>query len=131
MELVLLCALVALVYFIVQSVKRRRAVTQLTEKAAAQQRQIEQLLEDARAASEPFSEQSSRLQSLEAQLTRYQALVDVEAEVERLSDEIKAEKDSLLKTARQRSEQAEARLSAALLEAERIVATANAKEGLE
>ena len=127
MELVLLCALVALVYFIVQSVKRRRAVTQLTEKAAAQQRQIEQLLEDARAASEQFSEQSSRLQSLEAQLTRYQALVDVEAEVERLSDEIKAEKDSLLKNVRQRSEQAEARLSAALLEAERIVATANAK----
>ncbi|MCK5531372.1 MAG: hypothetical protein KAI85_08965, partial [Halopseudomonas aestusnigri] len=77
MELVLLCALVALVYFIVQSVKRRRAVTQLTEKAAAQQRQIEQLLEDARAASEQFSEQSSRLQSLEAQLTRYQTLVDV------------------------------------------------------
>lgn len=85
------------------------------------------MLDEARVAAQRYIEQGNRLATLQAQLERYQALADVEAEVARLDEEIKAQKDSMLKTTRQRLEQAEARLSAALLEAERIVGSAHAK----
>lgn len=141
MELLLLGAVAALIYFVVQSAKHQKAratlllersylqdrIKQLGELTEAQRREIQALLDEARVAAQRYIDQGSRLATLQAQLERYQALADVEAEVARLDDEIKSQKDSMLKTTRQRLEQAEARLSAALLEAERIVGSAHAK----
>lgn len=65
-------------------------------------------------------DQGTRLEALHVQLECFPALADVEVEVARLSDEIKSQKDSMLKATRQRLEHAESRLSAALLEARHV-----------
>ncbi len=141
MELLFIGAVAALIYFVVQNAKHQKAraalllernqlqdrIKQLDELTTVQRREIKALLEEARVAGRRFVDQSNRLATLQSQLERYQALTDVEAEVARLDDEIKSQKDSMLKTTRQRLEQAEARLSAALLEAKRIVETAHVK----
>jgi len=141
MELLLLGAIAALIYFVIQSVKHQKVraalllersylqdrVRQLDELTEAQRREIEALLDEARVAAQCYVDQASRLTTLQAQMERYQALADVEAEVAQLDEEIKSRKDVMLKTTRQRLEQAEARLSAALLEAERIVGSAHVK----
>lgn len=141
MELLFIGAVAALIYFVVQNAKHQQAraalllernqlqdrIKQLDELTTVQRREIKALLEEARVAGRRFVDQSNRLATLQTQLERYQALADVEAEVARLDDEIKSQKDSMLKTTRQRLEQAEARLSAALLEAKRIVETAHVK----
>lgn len=141
MELLLIVAIAALIFFVVQSARHQKAraallvergyllerVKQLDELTAAQKREIQALLNEARVAAQRYVDQSNRLKALQAQLERYQALADVEAEVARLSDEIKRQKDSMLKTTRQRLEQAESRLSAALFEAKRIVDSAHTK----
>ncbi|VXC81419.1 Chromosome segregation ATPase [Pseudomonas sp. 8Z] len=141
MELLLLGAVAALIYFVIQSTKHQKAraalllersylqdnIKQLNELTEAQRREIEALLDEARVAAQRYIEQGNRLATLQAQLERYQALTDVEAEVARLDKEIKSQKDEMLKVTRQRLEQAEARLSSALLEAEQIVDSAHAK----
>ncbi len=141
MELLLIVAIAALIFFVVQSARHQKAraallvergyllerVKQLDELTAAQKREIQALLNEARVAAQRYVDQSNKLKALQAQLERYQALADVEAEVARLSDEIKRQKDSMLKTTRQRLEQAESRLSAALFEAKRIVDSAHTK----
>lgn len=117
MELLLIGAIAALIYFVVMSVKHQKAratllmergqllerIKQLDELTAAQRREIQSLLGEARVAAQRYVDQSNRLATLQAQLERYQALSDVEAEVARLDDEIKFQKDSMLKTARQRA----------------------------
>jgi len=141
MELLFIGAVAALIYFVVQNAKHQKAraalllernqlqdrIKQLDELTTVQRREIKALLEEARVAGRRYVDQSNRLATLQTQLERYQALADVEAEVARLDDEIKSQKGSMLKTTRQRLEQAEARLSAALLEAKRIVETAHVK----
>ena len=115
MELLLLGAVVALIYFVIQSVKHQKAraalllersylqdrVKQLGELTEAQRREIEALLDEARVAAQRYVDQASRLTTLQAQMERYQALADVEAEVARLDEEIKSQKDVMLKTTRQ------------------------------
>lgn len=134
MELLLIGAVTALIYFVIQKVKYQKAkatllhernqlqdrINQLDKLNAAQLGEIQALLDEAKAASQ-------RHVALQTKLERYQALSDVEAEVERLSDDIKSQKDAMLKTTRQRLEQAEAKLSAALAEAERIIGSAHTK----
>jgi len=141
MELLFIGAVAALIYFVVQNAKHQKAraalllernqlqdrIKQLDELTTVQRREVKALLEEARVAGRRFVDQSNRLATLQTQLERYQALADVEAEVARLDEEIKSQKDSMLKTTRQHLEQAEARLSAALLEAKRIVETAHVK----
>lgn len=141
MELILIGAAAALIYLVVQSARHQKAratllternqllgrIKQLDDLASAQRREIQVLLDEAKVAAQRYVDQSNRLKSLQAQLERYQALADVEAEVEKLNDEIKSQKDLMLKTSRQRLEQAEARLSSALAEAERIVSSAHTK----
>ncbi|WP_312977494.1 DUF4041 domain-containing protein [Stutzerimonas nitrititolerans] len=141
MELLFIGAVAALIYFVIQNAKHQKAraalllernqlqdrIKQLDELTTVQRREIKALLEEARVAGRRYVDQSNRLATLQTQLERYQALADIEAEVARLDDEITSQKDSMLKTTRQRLEQAETRLSAALLEAKRIVETAHVK----
>jgi hypothetical protein len=141
MEFLLVAAVASLIYFVIQSAKHqkvraallielrelREGVKQLNELTTTQRNEIQALLNEAKIAAQRYVDQSNRVKILQTQLERYQALSDVEAEVGRLSDDIKSQKDAMLKTTKQRLEQAEARLSAALLEAKRIVDAANTK----
>ncbi|MGY8829778.1 MAG: hypothetical protein ACKVIS_09540, partial [Pseudomonadales bacterium] len=99
MELLLIGAVAALIYFVVQSAKHQKAratlllernqlqarIKQLDELGAAQRREIQALLDEAKVAAHRYVDQSNRLKTLQAQLERYQALADAEAEVARLS----------------------------------------------
>ncbi|PYC20256.1 DUF4041 domain-containing protein [Aquipseudomonas alcaligenes] len=141
MELLFIGAVAALIYFVVQGAKHQKELAKVlrernelrarldraAEHESKLRAEIMALHEEARVAAQRYVEQSNLLDTLRARLERYQALSDVEAEVARLSDDIKQQKDSMLRTTKQRLEQAEVRLSEALDEARRIVDAANVR----
>ena len=135
MEIIyLIIATAIVIYFAGQFAKHKREQAHLQfqirsyqQNLDTQQNEIARLINEARYAAQLYSNQKQKLESTQAQLQRYQALISVEDEVARLEDTIKTQKDLLLKTAKQRLEQAEARLSAALIESKRITDVAHAK----
>lgn len=120
MELLLVAAAVAVFTLLVMNTKAKGEISSLKLEIKARQNEVKDLERE-------VAQLRADLQTKLQELSRFKSIIDAEAEAARILAEAGANRESVLQAARSRLEQAESRLQGAIAEADKIVATANAR----